>query len=403
MKISKKEKLLLVMLVALLLGVVYYQFIYTKQNEKIAGLEVERSEVQTRYNEIMETIQTLDQRQEKINIYQTTIQTNSQPFYPTLVQENLILELDKFLTDNKIEGNISFTQITTAAVEPFASGEVAKPQSSLKPLMDEYNNFTGSQPNETANGEGAVAQTSSTTVEQVKVSISFNATYDNLKAFIRQLETYERQIVITNMSVTPGINDVVSGSMNLELYAFPKFETVDQDYLNWTLDNKYGKETPFSGIGASVGINTIEDLGKVQAAKNDFVVLLKSTTSELPTFMMGVGSDTTQASYINSDNEQIEEVKLELTQDGDQYFYKYNNATQSFPSSGSGLAFTPGKDINVLVTSEARVTVDDLAGIRLNVVNNTDKLVNVTITGDDTENPRITVAGEGKPVNVTKK
>ena len=235
----------------------------------------------------------------------------------------------------------------------------------------------------------------------MKISISFNATYANLKSFIQQLEQYERQIVITNLSVTPGLDDAVSGSMSLEVYAFPKFKDVDQQYLQWQLNDTYGKETPFS-LGSATGMNEVEGLEEDSISSEDFVVFLKSSTSELPNFMMGLASDKERDSYITSDNEGIEAVTLTLIQNGDKYFYKYANSSSSYPISGDGLEFNPGESVTIKINSENRVTVDDQSGIRLNVINQIDKAVNVVIEADDV-NPRVTVVGEGNPINVTKK
>lgn len=403
MKVSKKEKLLLVMLVAILLSVLYYQVVYMSQKNQLAQLEVEKQEVKNRYNQVMETISTLEQRQQKIDSYNLNIQEESKGFYPALIQEQLILELDKLLTDNLMEANISFTEITAGVVESVSSSESTSPQSSLQPLVDQYSSYLGqSNSSASSEAEGEGAPSSQTTVEQMKISLSFNATYSALKSFIQQLEQYERQIVITNISVTPAMGETVSGSMSLELYAFPKFKGVDEQYFDWQLNDTYGKETPFSDIGAAGGFNTAEDSEKENISIGDFVVLVKSSTSELPTFMMGLSSDKERTSYITSDNEGIEEVTLTLTQKGEQYFYKYSNSNSSYPINGDGLEFNPSDTVTIAISSEERVTTDDQSGIRFNIINQIDKAVSVVIEADDV-NPRVTVVGEGNPINVTKK
>ena len=62
MNISKREKVMLSSLGIVLVGVIYYQFIYTKQIEKVDVLESQRNEVKTKYNEVMDTIRTLEQK-----------------------------------------------------------------------------------------------------------------------------------------------------------------------------------------------------------------------------------------------------------------------------------------------------------------------------------------------------
>lgn len=77
MKISKKEKLILIMLTAVLGSVAYYQLVYTVQKEEIAELLQKQEEVQNHYNEVVETIQTLEKRQKQITISYNHIVDNS--------------------------------------------------------------------------------------------------------------------------------------------------------------------------------------------------------------------------------------------------------------------------------------------------------------------------------------
>ena len=51
------------------------------------------------------------------------------------------------------------------------------------------------------------------------------------------------------------------------------------------------------------------------------------------------------------------------------------------------------------------MTVDNMnnSGIKLKVVNNTSKKVEIIVKDDDNSNPRVTVTSEGNTVNVTKK
>ncbi|MDB1955071.1 hypothetical protein [Clostridium tertium] len=53
--------------------------------------------------------------------------------------------------------------------------------------------------------------------------------------------------------------------------------------------------------------------------------------------------------------------------------------------------------------SEKRGESSDNSGIKLKVVNNTSKKVEIIVKDDDTSNPRVSVTSEGNTVNVTKK
>ena len=398
MKINKKEKLLLIMLVAILGSVVYYQFVHTKQKEELVTLQQQYQDVQNRYDEIMETISTLEKRQKLINLSYSEILENSKQYYPTLIQEKLILEIDQLLKENLISANISFTEVTAEGVEAFQGGSYQKTASSIQSLIDQYG--TSVTTGEVSEAPEEIVDSSTVTVEQMKLTISFNTTYEALKTFLYQAQEYERQLVITNITITPGLNDSVSGSFNLELYAFPKFDGVDEDYLKWTLENTYGKSTPFSS-GAATGAYLDEIESDVET-ESDFVISLKSTTSTLPTFMMGASGEKDKDSYIMSENKEILNVTLTLLQEGEEYAYHYETKESSYPSSGT-INFTPQENINLQINSEARVTTDDLSGIELTIVNETDKKVVITIENDDQTNPRVSVSADTTKTEIIQK
>ena len=44
-----------------------------------------------------------------------------------------------------------------------------------------------------------------------------------------------------------------------------------------------------------------------------------------------------------------------------------------------------------------------MSNIKLNIVNKTDKLVEVNISGDDASNPRVKIDGDGSNISVNQK
>lgn len=398
MKISKKEKLILIMLTAVLGSVAYYQLVYTVQKEEIAELLQKQEEVQNHYNEVVETIQTLEKRQKQITISYNHIVDNSGKYYPNIVQENIILEIDKLLKDNLISANISFTEVTTEGVEAFKQESTPKQASSVQELIDQYDK------KEAVNSESNQASTdlesTSATVEQMKLSVSFNALYDGLKTFLQQAQEYERELVITDLTLTPGTDGNVSGSFNLELYAFPKFDGIDGEYTNWTLENMYGKTSPFSSDAANGAYANETPLQTTSSS--DFLISLKSTTSTLPRFMMGLTGDKTKDSYLMSEENGILNVTLTLSQKDGEYTYRYETDKESYPAKGVGV-FTPKDTIHLVINSEKRVTPEDTSGIKLNLVNETDKNVLITINNDDQENPRVSISADATRTEIVTK
>lgn len=408
MNISKREKYLIGILLAVLICFVYYQFIYVNQVEKLNNKRAEKNQVEQRYNEVMAAIANLDSKEESLKILKATVLDKSKRLYPTIMQEKIIIELDKLLTDSGLKGNIAFSPIEVAAVEKIMSPEVQKTESSLKALVDEYNGSTSNEA--TSNGDKQQSHSdvseNGATSEQLKVAINFSGKYEVLKSFIASVQNYERKVVITNISISSKSQEELTGVMNLEFHAVPKLSDEDMEYLIWTLNNVYGKEVLFSnGAASGAYASTIEEQSNEKDV-NDFVMMIRSSTSELPTVTIGKAKDDSRESYIYSDNDKIEEVEIAFDEVGGKIYYKYRTSSSYYPkdNSSQGKEFTSkSKDIVFEILSEKRSGTSDNSGIKLKIINNTDKNVEIIVKDDDTSNPRVTVTSEGHTVNVTKK
>jgi len=122
--------------------------------------------------------------------------------------------------------------------------------------------------------------------------------------------------------------------------------------------------------------------------------------------MLGKTDDSLRTTYVYADSNGEENVEITLTKDGGKYYYKYKTSKGTFPVNYNSLGaeFVPvSKNIIINMLSEVRATADDKSNIKLKIVNKTDKLVEVDISGDDTANPRVVVDGDGNNISVNKK
>lgn len=423
MNISKREKYLIGILLTVLICFVYYQFIYTKQVVKVTDKRVEKNEVEQRYKDVLENISKLDSKEENLKILKSTVLDKSKKLYPTILQEKIIIELDKLLNDSGLKGNIAFSPVEVASVEKMVSPEIQKAESSLQSIVDEYsndttknessnvesnneNNNTDIKPNEGQDSQEISSEQNGATSEQLKVAINFSGSYESLKKFISSVQNYERKIVITNITISSKSQEELTGVMNLEFHAVPKLSNEDMEYLLWTLNNLYGKEVLFSsGAASGAYASTIEEQNNKEEI-NDFVMMLRSSLSELPTVTIGRAKDESRESYIYSDNDKIEEVEISFDEASGKTYYKYKTANSYYPkdNSSEGKEFTSKSDDIVLeIISDKRTESSDNSGIKLKVVNNTSKKIEIIVKDDDTSNPRVSVTSEGNTVNVTKK
>lgn len=409
MKISKREKILLLILLPILITFLYYQFIYTKQSDALKAKRSEKESTELRYEEVMKNIKSLDVKEEEVNTLKNNVTTKAGILYPDIIQEKIILEIDKLLSENNITANIGFSQLEVAAVESMKPSEVKSLESSLSEYVDKYNNFNDKENTEASTEvsnenttESNTAESQKDTTEQLKVSLNFSSTYEDLKGFIEAIENYERKVVITNIAISSKDENSITGSLNLEFHSIPKISGDDEEYLKWALINVYGKENLFSGsVATGAYASTIEEQANDKYA-NDFVILVKSSLSELPSLTMGKAKDDLRETYLTADNNDIEEASITLDEVDGKTYYKYNTSTSYYPSdSKNGKEFTSNSEnIVIEITSEKRDDVDDKSGLKLNVINNTNKKVNVIIKNDDSENPRVEVISKGNNINI---
>ncbi|MCU7195390.1 hypothetical protein GMA43_05485 [Turicibacter sanguinis] len=411
MKISQREKYLLMVVGCVLVVVLYYQFVLTPQKEKVATLEGQLMEVQARYDQVMSNIATLPQRQEKIKGLTASISERTSAYYPTLIQEKIILELDEIIEKTGIKATFSFSTISAQTVQGLTAGEYVKPQSSLEPLVDEIKGLqsgnqqdSSTEADQDASNESNVG-TSSASAEVLTVSMTFNGSYEVVKTFIDTIQNWKYNLVITNLSLSPQSETEVAGSFNLEFYGVPKLQNQDQAYLDWTLNNTYGKEMPFSTGVANGAYNTmIEELLSSGVKIYDFMMVVRSSVSDLPAVTIGKALDESRESYLFADQNEIEPVVITLSQKEGVYYYRYETSEGSYPTTTDVIEFIPSNGtIDFQIISEPRQAASDLSGVSLKVINHTDLVVNIEVQDDDSINPRISVLSEGFTVNVTKK
>lgn len=415
MKISNRDKYILITLGAILTSTLYYQFLFKPQVSKIKELKVERQEKKDKYEEVLSTIRFLDAKKSEVKELNQNIINITSNFYPKIVQENLILEIDKLLTDSNLKGTISFSSIEVGEIEVEKTEEVIELESSLQSIVDEYNNKFKSDLDSSSiesrlsdeyelNDNEAVEDNSQSqtsefiyTAEQIKINLNFNGQYENVKKFIKNINENSRKIVINNISIAPkGQGNQVSGSMSLEFYAIPKLGDMDKEYFTWIFNNSYGKNYPFSIDGSSTenSSNNISNNSQNNKNKYDFLMTVKPISSDLPTIMLGKSNDKENESYIYSDNENIEDAEIVLTESNGKYYFKYKVGKSIYPSNydEKGIEFTPNEQkININIISTVRLNDDDKSGVNIKIINTTNKEINVNVEGDDLDRPRVKV------------
>lgn len=423
MKISNREKIMLFVLGIILIGFGYFNFIYLGQTAKIQEKLKEESEVKEKYETAKATIDSLEAKKSDEDLLKAKITSESQPFYPIINEEHIILEIDKMLTDSGLKGAIKFDPIVCDSVENEDKKSTSLAESTLQQTVDKYksketlSNNSNSQNNNADKGNASDNKNSSNsneskdkkdTVQYVKFQISFSGTYEDIYNFISAIGQNDRKIVINAVQLNSDTLKGMKGTINLEIYSVPKIDDDLENYLQWDLNNNYGKSTPFAEGTSDKTSNTINSTitkADKTAQSADFLASVKSITSDLPKIIIGKAKDDLRTTYVYGDSNSEENAEMVFEQDGDKYYYKYKTSKGAFPSNyeGIGEEFIPiSDDIVVNVMSQLRASADDNSAMKLKIINKTDKTVDVNITGDDSTNPRVTIDADNSNVKVNK-
>ncbi|MVX62575.1 pilus assembly protein PilO [Clostridium chromiireducens] len=431
MKISNKEKIMLCILGIIIIGFGYYQLVYCVQINKIEEKTKQENEIEQKYNTTMETIKSIEDKKSDVKILKAKISEESSPFYPTISEEHIIIELDKLLKDSGLDGGITFQPIVSDSVENSKREEKSLAESSLQGIVDQYNNIVentedtssnktvdnstnskdSNKTSETSTANNSKADNSNSsnkkdskdnkknTVQYLKCEVKFQGSYENVDKLLSIISESKKKIVVNSISVSQDTLNLIKGTIKLEIYSIPKIDDELERYLKWDLTNTYGKSVPFNKGAAGGNVEINKDT-------NDFIASVKSIYSDLPTIMLGKANDSLRTSYVYADSNAEENVEMILTQDGNKYYYKYKTSKGTFPANydGLGAEFVPlSKNIVLNISSKNREDANDNSEIKLKIINKTDKLAEVNISGDDSIDPRVVIDGDGSNISVNKK
>ena len=396
MKINKNEERLLIIFVLLLLSLGYYFFVFEKQKNRSEELKVQASEEKRKYNEAMTKIASLERKEGQLKVLNSNISIVTDKYYRELVEENIIVQLNKFIEDTKFNGKVlTFNPIDIVEME-YPMATVKNPDSTLKEFADSYksgnalgSSVTGDTTANTSTDNSEVPnkvtdikmKKTVATVEQMKFVVEFSdASLESTLDFLKAVEDNGKKIVIRNIDIKESSGNIISGTINLEIYVMPSLENEKEE--NLVNDNNGGVDVVFNTS------SVIED----KKENNDFIMMLKSYKSVFPTVIIGKADDNGSQSYLSSINNKEENVEIVLTKDSGKYYYKYKLGNSTYPTSyiGNGLEFIPnGDNINFKITSSVRSGNDDKGGVKIKIVNKTDKVVKVKVTDDDKKDSEI--------------
>ncbi|WP_432665234.1 hypothetical protein R9X47_03075 [Wukongibacter baidiensis] len=405
MKLTKREKILLLSLGVLILIVGYYKFILAPQLVRIKELKAEVEDYSKKAQKAKIAVSPNNKIHKDFKIMNSKIIYGSQRLFPRIIQEKYITIIDEMAEKANIKvSSIGFTNEEINRIET-RKMEDGNQMYHLKQLVEEYHGEfnvssnsekdSGEKSNENKENSNSSEEDLKTQLETMTATINFEGKYENIIAFIKSVEALDKKIIVKNLSLSNPEEGPMVGNILLDFYAVRKLKPSDQDesYLKWDIEDEYGRENPFNPFSGYVGTDN-NDSKTASRERYDFIMTVKPITSDLPTIIIGKTKDTAMRSYVYADNPSFEDVEFQILQEGDKYYYKYKTKSDSYPEDydGNRVEFKPnGKELKLNIISHERNSKDDNSGVNMALINKSNLRLSVKIDYDDSKKSRVNI------------
>ncbi|SES71310.1 S-layer homology domain-containing protein [Natronincola peptidivorans] len=223
MKITKREKFSIFFLVIVVFLYGYFRFLVTPQLVKLENVSHKKQMYQERTNEFQSIDLLEDALNKEITNLVQTKKIASMNYFPALLQDELILLINDLLSSTELLVKmISFSPIREEAL-----GEVS--------------------------------------VDAITVRIDYEGDFTSLSNLLEKIWSFQRKIIISNLTISSGENEILTGSIDLNFYRLSSLEVEEGRLYDWFLDENHKNSNPFrSRIEEEVGMNYIYRAGDSQ-------------------------------------------------------------------------------------------------------------------------------------------
>ncbi|MFT9494809.1 type II secretion system protein GspM [Anaerosolibacter sp.] len=421
MKLTNREKQLVMVLGFVLIGAIYFQFIIKPQSSKLEILETKAVELRDKVNQVNLQISSNNQLNENYKTLHGKTSLLTQKFFNRIQQENHILLINRLLKDSGLSYRVvsysdqSISEIMKSEglsndenyplnqlVQAYQKSEVKiNQEGSREQQIDEK------QQNQSPQVELNQQQSNEKAVEKMEANITVEGSYEQILSFIRKVEAQEKKIIIERLTISSGEDEGLIGNISLAFYGIPKLLNTMDNNLHWNTDQTHGKVNPFY---EGMSLNNLDNPSKTDDStitdrNHDFIMTVKPISSDLPTVTLGRAFDNTLESYVYADNQGLEKVDFMIVQKDDKYFFKYRTQRDTYPKDyeENMVEFLPkGKTIVFKVLSKGRNGDADQNGVELTIDNKSDRLLEVKVLGDSASRPRIITANQSGRISIVR-
>jgi type IV pilus assembly protein PilO len=382
MKVSKREKLLLTLLLLLGAAYLFYSFLLIPQRQLLNATQLllEDKKRAMTYSKLEADPQ--NRIYEEYKALNARILNSTKGLFPSIRQEKIILILQDMIDTSHLKvSSINFSVPAFEVPEEKKEEQGGDYDPAIKSILDE---IVGRKAPAEGGIQATEPQEQAYRLMHMNGVLTFEGSYFDILSFMNRIENYDKKILINSLNMAATDKGSLTGSITLDFYALPKLHDQDQEYLRWDLLDVYGKENPFGKGAAKSGASA--SVAEAGASKSDFTLIVSPMMSDLPSVVIGKTLDNRGDTQIYADNPAKEPVELQVYMAQGKYYYKYKTAGESYPKDyeNKGVQFEPaGGQIKLQVASVPRSDAQDKNGVLMSIINKTDLDLVVDIDNDD--------------------
>ena len=359
MKLSERDKKLLILLVAIGIVALSYFFGYKKLTEKTETLNAEIANLELRHNSLIKIANNEKKyvADTKANVEECTKIMSK--YSDNNAQESLIMYLRDF--ENELD---------TVWIKAYTM-----------PQPKTLHTFMG--------GKGYGTQTT--------MGLTIEASYSDFKKLLEEVIAGDKKNYISSVSIAYNeIDDKVTSTMSFNKFTIvnPNEEIKDKVKLENIL---IGHDNIFISAIFKPGSSAVEDEGNRILNDNDFQLVVSPVGSGDATVSINKTGDREGTTTLKTDYNGTSDVSITIAEDeGGQY-----KATYKIGANEKSVTFVPGENLDLLICSTPRIDNDNVA-VNLTIKNTTTMTFNLKVINDDDVSPRIRLVNQEGSIMVIK-
>ena len=376
MKLTEKDKNLLLILAVIAAFCLPLVLLVQPAMNKCEALTREISELQSRksyLDQIVAAGSTYQEEAENIAVKKEELMNR---FPSDIPQEASLLFMDN--TEKKIP--ISLYQV--------GFGEDVAMQMTSAPTQEaiaQVEADTGDVTDDSvyADTTSQTAVTSGLTGISTSTDFSYTAGYEEFKEFLDYIENYNDRMVITSLTASYAMDmNQVNGNFTLIQYALKGEDRNPVSFLEPEM--LQGTNNIFTQASGVFNEETNQSA--------QFFLMLNQPDADDEAFIMGQMSDVAEKTYLVNDENKLQKAAIEFEGTDGEYTAYYSVGKEK--TVKEGIPFTADGQIGFEILSSERADDKDKVSVQVDIVNNTDTIVYLSVQNDDEENPRVTIKGK---------